>query len=249
MTAPTASYPSRPTPTPATPMRTFENEEFTAFHDRGGKVYEDLHFKRCTFISSSVSITYDPANRTTVRDVTLERCRVVGSSLRCAVVEDVLVDGLQTSDLHQAWGALFKHVTLRGKIGRLMVTRLISSRHRNTPEQAAFDEQREAYYETIDWALDISEAEAVELELAGIPARLIRRDPETQAVVTRQAALSGEWRQLGRVQGTELGLGIQELLKWGGDDTVLVAHRRSRNFKQLLAGIQELRAAGVAEPD
>jgi hypothetical protein len=85
-------------------MRTFENEEFTAFHDRGGNVYEDIHFKRCTFISSSVSITYDPANRSTVRNVTLERCRVVGSSLRCAVVEDVLVDGLQTSDLHQAWG-------------------------------------------------------------------------------------------------------------------------------------------------
>ena len=230
-------------------MRTFENEEFTAFYDRGGNVYEDLHFKKCTFISSSISITYDPANRTTVRNVTLERCRVVGSALDCAVVEDVLVDGLQTSDLHQAWGALFKHVTLRGKIGRLMVTPLISPRHRNTPEQAAFDEQREAYYETIDWALDISEAEAVELELAGIPARLIRRDPETQAVVTRQAALSGEWRELEPVKKTVLGLAIQQMLKRGDDDTVLVAERRARDFKQLLAGIQELRAAGVAEPD
>ena len=230
-------------------MRTFENDEFTAFYDRGGNVYEDLHFKKCTFISSSISITYDPANRTTVRNVTLERCRVVGSALDCAVVEDVLVDGLQTSDLHQAWGALFKHVTLRGKIGRLMVTPLISPRHRNTPEQAAFDEQREAYYETIDWALDISEAEAVELELAGIPARLIRRDPETQAVVTRQAALSGEWRELEPVKKTVLGLAIQQMLKRGDDDTVLVAERRARDFKQLLAGIQELRAAGVAEPD
>ena len=230
-------------------MRTFENEEFTAFYDRGGNVYEDLHFKKCTFISSSISITYDPANRTTVRNVTLERCRVVGSALDCAVVEDVLVDGLQTSDLHQAWGALFKHVTLRGKIGRLMVTPLISPRHLNTPEQAAFDEQREAYYETIDWALDISEAEAVELELAGIPARLIRRDPETQAVVTRQAALSGEWRELEPVKKTVLGLAIQQMLKRGDDDTVLVAERRARDFKQLLAGIQELRAAGVAEPD
>jgi hypothetical protein len=230
-------------------MRTFENEEFTAFHDEGGNVFEDLVFRKCTFISSAVSITYDPAHRTTVRNVTLERCRVQGSSLRCAVVEDVLVDGLQTSDLHQAWGALFKHVTLRGKIGRLMVTPLIGPRHLHTPEQAAFDKQREAFYENVDWALDISEAEAVELELAGIPASLIRRDPETQAVVKRQAALSGEWRQLDRVKGTELGLGIQELLKQGSDDIVLVAHRRSRNFKELLEGIRELRAAGVAEPD
>jgi hypothetical protein len=230
-------------------MRTFENEQFTSFYDDGGRVYEDLHFRKCTFISSAISITEEPANRTTVRNVTLERCEVVGSALHCAVVEDALVDGLQTSDLHQAWGALFKHVTLRGKIGRLMATPLIGPRHLQTPEQAAFDEQREAFYESVDWARDISEAEAVELELTGIPASLIRRDPETQVIVTRQAALSGEWRQLGRVQGTELGLGIQELLKWGGDDIVLVAHRRSRNFKELLEGIQQLRAAGVAEPD
>jgi hypothetical protein len=230
-------------------MRTFENEEFTAFYDRGGNVYEDLHFRKCTFVSSSISITEEPANRTTVRNVTLERCRVVGSAVDCAVVEDVLVDGLQTSDLHQAWGALFKHVTLRGKIGRLMVTPLVGPDLRNTPVQAAFDEQREAYYETIDWALDISEAEAVELQLAGIPARLIRRDPETQAVVTRQAALSGEWRELERVQKTVLGLGIQQMLKRGDDDIVLVAERRARDFKQVLAGIEELRAAGVAEPE
>lgn len=45
-------------------MRTFENEEFTSFYDDGGNVYEGLHFKKCTFISSSISITYDPANRT-----------------------------------------------------------------------------------------------------------------------------------------------------------------------------------------
>jgi hypothetical protein len=230
-------------------MRTFENEEFTSVYDRGGNVYEGLHFRKCTFVSSGISITEEPANRTTVRDVTLERCRVVGSLLGCAVVEDVLVDGLQTSDLHQAWGALYKHVTLRGKIGWLMVNRLVGPRHRNTPLQAAFDEQREAYYRDVDWALDISEAEAVELELAGIPARLIRRDPETQAVVTRQAALSGEWRELERVQKTVLGVGIQQMLKRGDDDIVLVAERRARDFKRLLAGIQELRAAGVAEPD
>jgi hypothetical protein len=78
-------------------MHTFENEEFTSFYDDGGNVYEDLHFKRCTFISSSISITEEPANRTTVRNVTLERCRVVGSALHCAVVEDVLVDGLEPS--------------------------------------------------------------------------------------------------------------------------------------------------------
>jgi hypothetical protein len=130
-----------------------------------------------------------------------------------------------------------------------MVTPLVGSRYLHTPEQEAFDRQREAYYRDVDWALDISEAEAVELALEGIPARLVRRDPETHAVVTRQAALSGEWLELRRVQETALRLMIQDMLKRGYDDTVLVAERRARDFKQVLEGIEQLRAAGVAEPD
>lgn len=31
-------------------MRTVENEEFTAFHDRGGGFYQDLHFRKCKYL-------------------------------------------------------------------------------------------------------------------------------------------------------------------------------------------------------
>jgi len=232
--------------------KTIENQEFVQAYDNGGHVYEDLVLRKCKFLSSGVSLAKDPAQRSVVRNVTLERCRVQRSSLGCAVVEDVLVDGLQTADLLQARGTVFRRVTLKGKIGRFMVGQLIGPGYLNTPVQDAFDRDREAYYENVDdFALDISEAEAVELELTGIPARLVRRDPETQAVVTREAALSGAWRELEHVQGTELRVGIQQLLKGQGgtDDMVLVAHKRSRNFRELLAGIEELRAAGVALPD
>ncbi len=162
------------------------------------------------------------------------------------------MDGLQTAGLLQAWGSVFRRVTLPGKVGRVMITPLVGAQHLSTPLQQAFDDERDRYYANMDdFALDISQAEAVELEITGIPARLIRRDPETQAVVTREAVLSGEWRELEHVQDTELGIGIQELLKGkdGTDDSVLVAHKRSRNFKKLLAGIEELRAAGIAQPD
>jgi len=233
-------------------MRLIENQEFTTFHDRGGGFYHDLHFKKCKFLSSSISITEDPTKRSVVRNVALEGCRVQGSSVRCAIVEDTVVDGLQTANLLQAWGTLFRRVTLKGKVGRLMISPLVSPQHLNTPLQQTFDDERERYYANMDdFALDISKAEAVELEITGIPARLIKRDAETQAVVTRQAALSGEWRELEHVQGTGLAVGIQQLLKarGGTDDIVLVAHKRSRNFKKRLAGIEELRAAGVALPD
>lgn len=227
-------------------MRVFENQEFTSFYDRGGNLYEDLLFRKCKFISSSVSITEDVARRSTVRNVTLERCRVVGSALECAVVEDVLVDGLQTSDLHQAWGAVFKHVTLRGKIGRLMTIPRLGPRSRGTPEQAALEAANAAYYQEVNWALDISEAQSVELQLRGIPSHLIRRDTETQVVVTRQAALAGDWRDLQSVERTVYGLSIQRMLDGGADDVLLVADKRARDFKELLAGINDLRAAGIA---
>ena len=42
----------------------------------------------------------------------------------------------------------------------------------------------QAFYQKIDWALDISRGEFRDLELKGIPARLVRRDPETQLIVT-----------------------------------------------------------------
>ena len=232
--------------------KTIENQEFVKAYDNGGHVYEDLVLRKCKFLSSGVSLAKHPAQRSVVRNVTLERCRVQRSSLGCAVVEDVLVDGLQTPDLLQAFGTIFHRVTLKGKIGRLMVTPVIRPGSLNTPVQEEFDRDREAYYANMDdFALDISQADAVEIALSGIPARLVRRDPETQAVVTRQSALSGEWRELEHVQGSEFKIVIQELLKGSGgtDDAVLIAHRRSRNFKKLLAGIEELRAAGVALPD
>jgi len=230
-------------------MRVIENQDFTAFYDDGGCLYEVLVFRKCKFISSAISIARDPANRSVVRNVTLERCRRQGSALHCAVIEDVLVDGLQTSDLHQAWGAVFKHVTLTGKIGRLMVTILISSDTLNMPLQRAFDRDREAYYADVDWALDISRAESVELQLRGIPASLIRRDPETQVAVTRKAAMAGEWRDLKSLQGTVYGFSLDRMLMQGAEDIVLVADKRAKDFKTSHKALQDLRAAGIAQPD
>ncbi len=194
-------------------------------------------------------ITNDPGNRSIVRKVTLERCRVQGSALHCAIVEDVLVDGLQTSDLHQAWGAVFRHVTLRGKIGRLMLATLLSPRSRNAPEQAALEQANEEYYRDVDWALDISEAETVELDVQGVPVELIRRDPETQVIVPREAALAGEWRDIKSVQNTHFPVVFDRMLRRKAEDTILVADKRAKDFRSVHAALQDLRAAGIAQLD
>ena len=185
-----------------------------------------------------------------MRNVRLIGCEVMGCALNAAIVEDVVVDGLEThGDLLQTWGAVFKHVTLRGDIGRIMISPAVATGLAKPHEQRAFDQANAAYYATVDWALDISEARFFgECDIRGIPARLIRRDPETQVVVTREKALSGEWRKVD-LSDTWWGGWIELFLRDGDPDVVLVAPKRHPRYRVLLEGLRKLREAGIAEPD
>ena len=230
-------------------MRVFERQEFDSFYDNdSARVFSDIEFRRCTFVSCAISITNDPALRSTIRNVKLLNCETYGCSLDPAIVEDVTVDGLKTHGLRQTWGAVFKHVTLRGKIGRLMFSPAVSPGLATLRQQRAFDEANEQYYSTVDWALDIREAEAEELDIRRIPARLIRRDPESQVVITRAKAMQGTWRRL-KLEKTYWATSMELFLEWGDPDWVLVAGKRDRNYRHLVDGLKALRDAGVAEPD
>lgn len=90
-----------------------------------------------------------------------------------------------------------------------------------------------------------------EVDIRGVPARLIRRDPETQAVVTRERALGGGWRDLG-VSALYWGEYIEYILECGDPDVVLVAPKAMAGkwmYRNLLEGLRLLREAGIAEPD
>jgi len=129
-----------------------------------------------------------------------------------------------------------------------MISPLVATAMAKPKEQAAFDEANARYYEAADWALDISEARFVECDIRRVPARLIRRDPETQVVVTREKALLGEWKKLD-LSKTYWGGWIDLFLKDGDPDVVLVAPNRHPKFIDWLDGLKMLRDAGVAEPD
>lgn len=230
-------------------MRVVERQEFRSFYDQdSARLFSDIEFRRCTFVSCAMSITSDPALRSTIRNVKLVNCETYGCTLHTAIVEDVTVDGLKTHGLRQTWGAVFKHVTLRGKIGRLMFSPVVSPGLATLQEQRAFDEANAQYYSTVDWALDVREAEVEELDIRWIPARLVRRDPESQVVITREKAMQGTWRQLD-LEKTYWPTAIEFFLEAGHPDLVLIAGKRDRDYRNLVAGLKALRDAGVAEPD
>jgi hypothetical protein len=163
-------------------------------------------------------------------------------------LDEVLVDGLKTYTLLQCWGAVFRHVTLCGRIGRIMISPVVAAAATLPSQQEAFDRANAEFYDRVDWALDVSEAEFEEGEIQGIPARLIRRDPDTQFVVTRENALRADWQHID-LSGTHWTTSLQFFVEGRDSDVVLVAPKRHRNFKKLLAGRQALRAAGIASAD
>lgn len=232
-------------------MRVLEKQVFSGpSTDRdSGAFFESLEFRSCRFEGMSLSITLNPALRSTVRNVALVGCEERGCSLGPAVVEDVLVDGLKTRGLFQAWGAVFKHVRLRGKVGDVMVSDKVNPALATPGQQRTFDVENAEYYSRVDWALDISEAEFTGApDFRGVPARLVRRDSATQVVVTREKAMKGTWRTLD-LSRTYWPTALEFLLEFGNRDVVLVAPKRHRKFSDLVDGLRLLRDAGVAEPD
>jgi hypothetical protein len=155
-----------------------------------------MRFRRCYFEGCGLSITLSPALRATVRDVALVACEQRSCTIDTAVLDTVKVDGLKTNGLLQTWAAVFKHVILRGKIDRVMFSAVVATGTTTKEQQQVFDEANAAFYASVDWALDISEAEFVECDVRGIPGTLIRRDPASQVLVTRKAAIAGRWRDI-----------------------------------------------------
>jgi hypothetical protein len=230
-------------------MTIFSNQEFRGFRDRdSSRLFSDLEFRNCQFINCAVSMASAPETRTTLQGIRLVGCTQRACFLDAAIVEDSVVEGLRTHDLLQTWGTVFKHVVLRGRMGRIMFSQEISTGTAPLSTQRAFDDANATYYSTVDWALDITDAEVEELDIRGVPARLIRRDPESQVIVTRERAIRGRWREIDETQ-SYWPTAIRLFLDRGDPELVLVAPKRDRRYRQLRDALIELRAIGVAEPD
>ncbi len=176
-------------------MRFFENQTFHGFGDfESSATFSDLSFKKCIFESCSLSAGRWPKTRSTVRNVRIEQCRGYGCHVGAAIVEDTIIDGLKTGDFFQTCGAVFKHVTLLGKIGRVMICRNFFTTPGGAEQERAFDLANAEYYRHVDWALDISEGEYSEFDIRSVPGHLIRRNPETQARIKRERLVESDWR-------------------------------------------------------
>ena len=216
---------------------------------------EDMEFRRCSVdMCQHPARQRDPGDRPVVRGVRFIRCKVAASDLPPVIAEDCVID---TITFHRGiWGAqrivgsAFRHVVIRGNVtGAVAFTPgpafmgFRADRDATTDPYVAANRR---YYEDVDWALDISEARFTSVEFAsGIPSSLIRRDPSTQVVLRRSAVIDGRWED--QVDDPLARIWIEDLLRSGFDDTVLVAAKRGRRFAEVMAVIAKLRAVGLVE--
>ncbi len=215
---------------------------------------EDVEFRRCTVERCQHPAQQSgPADRPVIRNVRITRCHIEASDLPPVVVEDSEVDTIWFR--RGIWGpqrlpgCAFRHVVIRGRItGSVAFTPSPAVHLRATTDITAdpYVLANARFYETVDWALDISEAEFTSVELgSGIPAALVRRDPSTQAVLHRSTLVDGRWREL--AGETLARIWIEDLLASGFDDRILVAPKRSTRFAAELDLIRKLVDLGYAE--
>lgn len=204
----------------------------------GKRTYSGIDLDRVTFVSCVLGQNDDPEYGFVVRDVNARRCRTKACTVHGVRFEDVTVDGLACDHLSLG-GCLFKHVTLKGKIGSILTTPVKTLSEETT---AAMKAAMVAYYQDVDWALDISEAEFSDAGFYMVPGELVRRDPETQFLVRREVVVPV-------MDSVPFGLRVaaSRFESTPFDSIVVVAPRRSKHFERDLAELRGAREAGLVE--
>jgi hypothetical protein len=228
-------------------MTQYIDQELFSLVDRGGLQTYGHQFKNCQFINCGFSLTDEIENRSYAKDIHIFDCHIANSHFGPGVLEDIDIDGLSTDDTTAFFGTLLRRVRLRGQIGKISLCPEAASWTLSNERQARFDSERALFYAKTDWALDISEAHFEELDIVGIPAQLIRRNPDRQFVITREGASREDWRHQVSANCKYWIRVIDQFLQDNDQSTVLVAPKARRNEEQqrLADGLRELKELGV----
>jgi len=147
------------------------------------------------------------------------------------------------------WGACSRNVKLSGRIAGIKINRDLHIPRKPT-EQHNWDQRVLAYYDSVDWAIDISEAKFPGgTSFEAIPGNLVIRDPTTQALIKRQSLAGRDWRAL-NYDGTAINVAISWFESGSLFDSVVVVARSDPKYAARdLRVIDTLRTEGIAEPD
>jgi hypothetical protein len=188
-----------------------------------------------------------------IRNIHATDASQMNCSISTAAIEDVIVHNLKrTGDAPLfLWGCVFHHVVLSGSISAVKINRSIGGRPETAASaQLAWDAFVRSWYDSVDWAIDISKAKfGGGFTLEAVPGDKVRRDPATQVLIRRSALADPDWRKL-EYDGTAIDIAISWFEKGSQFDTVVIAARTARKWaKRDVAVLDMLRKRGIADPN
>ncbi len=228
-------------------MRQFENQTF--WHDGTPAGFSDATFNGCAFnqcFVRSIPNAWNTFSDISLRNVSHWNCSIKGSALERISLHNLKRVGSAPLFLS---GCVFRNVKLSGRIAGLKINRNLDIPPKPT-QQEAWDKRVLAYYNTVDWALDISDAKFPGgWTFEAIPGHLIVRDPATQVLIKRQNLVDRDWRALD-FDRTAIDIAIS-WFESGSlfDSVVVVASSDPKHIARELSVLDLLRREGIAEQD
>jgi hypothetical protein len=213
------------------PKQLGPKEHENIFQYTQNEYYADLEFIDCELPGGLT--TYGAAiHRSSAANIHVTNCRSAAFFGTGAIFDEVVVDGIRTSRAPVNISAcVFRHVTVKGTCNGFLFNRNICDD--NAERNASFIVANKEYYRNVDWALDISQLKCSRFELRGcVPVELIRRNPDEHFIMTKEVALSHEWKKYEPMNWFYLA--INDFLESQAERNLFVAPRRSKTFKEEL---------------
>lgn len=232
-------------------MKIVENETLhVKTYKEGPRTLGGYDFRDCYFDGCVIGPPKSPEQRWTLRDVSLTDCKQFGCFLFGPILEEITVQSLGKRGTFPLflWGVVMRHVTLSGKITAYKLN--AAPDYKPSSHVQIWLEANADFYQSVDWALDISKAQFTSgPEFHFIPGSLVRRDPATQVLVRRDNVETVDIDSL-PWNGSCMNIGLRWFLDNSPyDDVVLAAPTKAKYFASDMAALDMLRARGIAEKD
>lgn len=206
-----------------------------------GSVQDGLVLERALIADCISEFGAPDAHRPVISNSRFTGTTVLNSSLIGAVLRNVTIDGVKNDSFSGFLRANeFEQVTLKGRLGTLV----ISTYHNDRNLTAPYIERLREADNSSGWSLDIRDAMG-NVEIRGYNVDRVRLDPSRQGIVRREALRDRDLSTLdfGR---SAFGIQIQMMLERGWDGTVLCPNYNKRPNDDLQV-LTRLRDEGVAE--
>jgi hypothetical protein len=224
-------------------FKQWRNADFASF---SGTTFENCCFTRCVFDARAIAGAFDIGNRLSIADCHLLNCREEHCIIGPVVLDGCSIDGLDTPENGTRFdGALLKEVVVRGQVGKLrFLSDASGGCDLQLDEAIAIDNGKR--YDTIDFAIDVSEAIPVELAVYGVPPSLIRLDPSRQCVVARENFNRNQAHAIAACRGTYFKACLENLNYFPAATSVAFSVPKDDPLGAHLKAIEELRRLGTA---